>query len=159
MLLNSPENWSIKLVVLESLNKLLYMLFFVSFGNFSPFYIACLYTSIHVLYILPVICKNFNTYGLRIPHWMLILYLISRFYFFSFIKVVTGMCLWAWSWWFEVLVWRKGCFTALLGSFFFFFKHFGIHFSLNIHLNPDALTSAFTYIHFSSCKGTENDIQ
>lgn len=68
MLLNSAEKWSIKLVVLESLNKLLYMLFFVSFGNFSSFYIACLYTTIHVLYILPVICKNFNTHGLRIHH-------------------------------------------------------------------------------------------
>lgn len=74
MLLNSFGNWSMKLVVLESLNKLLYMLFFVSFGNFSPFYKAFLYTNIHVLYIIPVICKDFNTYGLRIHFWMLILF-------------------------------------------------------------------------------------
>lgn len=36
------------------------------------FFIACLYSSIHVLYILPVICKNFNTHGLRITECLVV---------------------------------------------------------------------------------------
>lgn len=100
MLLNSTENWSIKLVVLESLNKLLYMLFFVSSGNFSPFYIACLYTTIHVLYILPVICKNFNTYGLRIRCWFF--FLICFVWRFNYSLVASLKSLQEWPlqrWW------------------------------------------------------------
>lgn len=52
------------------------MRFFVF--TFSHFYIACVCTSIHhVVYILPVICKNFNTNGLRIHHQMLMLFLFQ----------------------------------------------------------------------------------
>lgn len=62
-------NWSINLVVLESLNKLLYMLFFVSLHNSTPFYIDCLYTNIHVMCNISVIWKDFK-YRVRIHFWM-----------------------------------------------------------------------------------------
>lgn len=78
--LNSSANWRRKLVVLETWNMPFVYAVLCILQSFIQFYIAFMYTHIHVLYIKPVMCKNFNTYKLRIHlHVDSFFFLVSKF--------------------------------------------------------------------------------